>query len=317
MATSTFRCYDTALQSYQNFCIGSSVSIFPLQEHTLQRYAAYMARLVSYKTIKTYLAGLQYHSHVSGWPTSIKSMIRLYYLLRGIRRVQGSSFDRVRRRPITTVHLRLIRYRLRFLVYSDFERLALTSAATVAFFGLLRCSEYTCASSSSFDPLVDLLASNVTIAENLTIMSVRLKSSKTDPFRDGCTIRIGATGNDLCPVRLMHRYLSVHPFRQGPLFVLSATRFITRVDMVNLLTRCLPGLSNINTHSFRIGGASAAASAGIPDSTIQILGRWSSDAYRRYIRVSNGSVISLSQRIGSVNSLSRVWSLDLLSSSQP
>ena len=90
------------------------------------------------------------------------------------------------------------------MVYSEFEQLALRTAATVAFFGLLRCSEYTCAASSCFDPLVDLLAINVTIAANLSIMSIRFKSSKTDPVREGCTVRIGTTGNDLCLVRLMH-----------------------------------------------------------------------------------------------------------------
>ena len=41
---------------------------------------------------------------------------------------------------------------------------------------------------------------------------------------------------------------------------------------------------NLNTHSFRIGGASAAATAGIPDSTIQVMGRWASNAYRVYLR---------------------------------
>ena len=37
-------------------------------------------------------------------------------------------------------------------------------------------------------------------------------------------------------------------------------------------------------HSFRIGAATAAASAGVEDSTIQTMGRWQSAAFLRYIR---------------------------------
>lgn len=86
----------------------------------------------------------------------------------------------------------------------------------------------------------------------------------------------------------MSQYLAIHPFPQGPLFVFSQARFITCANIVDGISRCLPKL-----HSFRIGGASAAASAGLPNSTIQILDRWLSDAYRGYLHLSNNSVATL------------------------
>ena len=37
-------------------------------------------------------------------------------------------------------------------------------------------------------------------------------------------------------------------------------------------------------HGFRMGAATTAARVGIPDNMIKTLGRWSSEAYRLYIR---------------------------------
>jgi hypothetical protein len=58
--------------------------------------------------------------------------------------------------------------------------------------------------------------------------------------------------------------------------------------VVNCWLRAI--LSNVgirgtySSHSFRIGAATTAASAGIPDHLIKTLGRWSSNAYLLYIR---------------------------------
>ena len=316
LASSTLDSYLVGLRSYNLFCTHTGSYLFPLEEHVLQRYVASLAQRVSYSTIKVYLCGLQFFSHMRGLTESISSMPRVYYLLRGIRRSQGSTFQRPRRQPITTNHLKLIHHRLTFMNYNKLQQVSLSTAASLAFFGFLRCSEYTCASSSCFDPSKELMVRNITIAADYSILTVHIRASKTDPFRNGCYIRIGATGDKLCPVTWMREYLAIHPVPQGPLFVLSSTHFVTRRDIVTMLSRCLPEVGNINTHSFRIGGASAAATAGVPDSTIQLLGRWSSDAYRRYLRLSNITVIDLSRRISRVNVISRFWSQDSFSSAQ-
>jgi hypothetical protein len=42
---------------------------------------------------------------------------------------------------------------------------------------------------------------------------------------------------------------------------------------------------NLNGHSLRAGGATALALAGATPQTIQAAGRWSSDEFRKYIRL--------------------------------
>ena len=50
-------------------------------------------------------------------------------------------------------------------------------------------------------------------------------------------------------------------------------------------------------HSFRIDAATAAAQAGLEDSTIMMLGRWNSAAFLRYIRTPRESLTATTARL--------------------
>ena len=72
----------------------------------------------------------------------------------------------------------------------------------------------------------------------------------------------------------MIAYLHFRSNVDGPTYHFHNDQLLTRQFISNLLSLTLTHVPNINTHSFRIGGASAAASAGIHDSVIQIMARW-------------------------------------------
>ena len=312
LASSTSNTYKSAWLKYVHFCRSTHAPVLPLQSSVLMFYVTWQARTLQYSTIKVYLASIQYYSNLFGYSQQVSEMQQLFYLLRGIRRVQRSRATTCKRPALSLPHLRRI---INFidLSFNYSDRLMLRSAVTLAFFGLLRSSEYCSFSHSSFSITNTLLVSDVSVRFSPFILSVFIKASKTDPFRQGCTIRIGAGFPPLCPVRSMIDFLNVHPTFTGPLFTFHNHSYLTRVFLSNLMQRALPDLPSINTHSFRIGGASAAAAAGIPDSTIQTLGRWSSDAFRRYLRLSDTTVSSITERMSSIND-TRYFDTDTLRS---
>ena len=304
LAPSTRNTYNSAYQNYNQFCHQCRLPLFPLSCHVLQFYVTSLARRVSYKTIKVYLAGIQFYSYMSGYQETITSMIQLFYLLRGIRRVQGSQFSQVRRSPITIRHLYQLVNHIQVRHQNPHDQYMLHSAITLAFAGLLRSAEFVSHSTTTFDPDTTLLVSDIRLSAN--IIHVSIKSSKTDPFKRGCIIRIGATGGLLCPVQAITNFIQLRGSGPGPLYQFRDGSYLTRRYLSQMLQTEFPN-ANLNTHSFRIGGASAAAAAGIQDSAIQLLGRWSSDAYRRYLHLSDDTVLDFSRRLFATNRFSRYW----------
>lgn len=122
-------------------------------------------------------------------------------------------------------------------------------------------------------------------------MSIHLKRSKTDRFGKSATVLIGATGTSTCPVGAMRKFLVARCRKPpGPLFRLSNGDLLTR-STISTMTKNLLRAADIDpgpysSHSYRIGAATAAADAGLPDHLIKTLGRWRSSAYQAYIRTS-------------------------------
>ena len=119
-------------------------------------------------------------------------------------------------------------------------------------------------------------------------LRIQIKASKTDPFRQGVSVHIGWTGEALCPVTALLRYMAARGGNPGPLFIWVDGRFLTWKTFVAGVRAALTSAgypaANYAGHSFRIGAATTAAQRGVQDSLIQTLGRWQSSAYTRYIQ---------------------------------
>ena len=135
-----------------------------------------------------------------------------------------------------------------------------------------------------------LLRQDITLNHNS--MKIHIKASKTDQYRQSAVVLISRTGTSTCPLSAMDKFLKQSNCRKStPLFTFRNGKYLTRQD-VSSMTKSLLYLVGANpalysSHSYRIGAATTAAAAGIPESLIQTLGRWQSTAYKTYIRSSS------------------------------
>ena len=175
----------------------------------------------------------------------------------------------------------------------------LRAAVSICFFGFFRSGEITVPSVSGFDSRIHLAWGDVAVSDTVppSVVRVHLKRSKCDQFGKG----VDRTYSEVCPVLEILRYVGVRGPVSGPFFrfengaPLTKAVFISRVRtaLITLGLNC----QNYASHSFCIGAATTAARAGLEDSVIRSLGRWSSDAFLRYIRTPRDQLTNYSRTL--------------------
>ena len=172
-------------------------------------------------------------------------------------------------------------------------------------FGFLRSGEVVSPSEPTYNSQSHMCFEDIRVDNRAapSFLQVQIKASKTDPFRHGVTIYIGATNGQLCPVAAVLSYMVLRGDSAGPLFKWADGRYLTREKFMAHVRRALtaPGLvaTNYTGHSFHIGAATTAARCGIQDALIKTLGRWESMAYTHYIRTAPEVLCKVAGRLDS------------------
>ena len=81
----------------------------------------------------------------------------------------GKSLIRKPRKPITTVHLRTISRFLSVSGYPVHDKYMLLAVCLTAYFGLIRVSEFSCSTTSSYDTTIHLLRPDITFNLDFSI----------------------------------------------------------------------------------------------------------------------------------------------------
>ena len=303
LAPTTRGTYAAGQQRYTAFCKSINAQPMPTTEQLLILFATHLATSnISYTTIKVYLSAIRHmHLTVGKLQTFNQHLTPcLHQILKGIQKNQAVTSPQKVRLPITLEIMQNIKSLLSQKP-SSYTNIMMWAACCLAFFGFLRVSEFTIPSQEQYDQSCHLSLSDISVdsRNNPRLLRVSIKQSKTDPFRRGVDLHLGATDETLCPVRGMLPYLALRGGQKGPLFMLKDGRGLTRqlfsTALNNLLEELHMDSGSYNTHSFRIGAATSAKTANIPDTYIKMMGRWKSDSYQRYIKTPPDELAKLSK----------------------
>lgn len=195
------------------------------------------------------------------------------------------------RLPITAPILQKLIAALEHTVSQYPVRLLLRALFLMAFHAFLRLGEITAKSVKSQNCV--LQRADVNFSHNgsrIEGVQIVMREYKTNKHHTPLIIHLQACSNSsYCPVQALNNYLALYKHTSGPLFQTMDGLPITYSVVSSHLKAAIKfiGLNpdQFKGHSFRIGAATHAASLGFSDHVIQKMGRWNSDAFKRYIRI--------------------------------
>lgn len=289
VAPKTLKLYQQAATSFHAFrsSLGYSDTTGCCASHVAEYIAWLSLKNKSSSTISCYVAAIGFWFKLSSLPDPTDSFL-VAKLLSAIRREKPT---RDTRQPISGDTLLKLVNILPTVTKSQYETTLYRTAFIVAFFGFLRLGEFTCENASK--AAQGLRAADVmvqrTSGQDLSVVAITLQHTKTSQFGRSQTIRLEEIqSSPLCPVRAVLSYVKIRPKSAVSFFAHFDTSPVTRYQFQSVLKQATAaaGLADqrYTPHSFRIGAASAAATAGFLPQQIKSCGRWRSNAYRNYIR---------------------------------
>lgn len=279
--SNTRAAYSSQQRIFVRLCasLGVDARAGPLNERQLCLVTILYARAHKITTVPTFLSAVASLAHESGFGPLPRGPF-FARVRAGLDNYYGRDNAPERRDAITLADLELLRSRLQPRATSQFADARDWCAAVFAFFGLLRISEYAGARGLR---VADVRAE--TWGVELTVQFSKTALLPT-------TVSLASRTDGLCPLAALRTYaahfrharaadapfLSMAPCGRVPM---DKQLFCRRIRLL-LVTPQRPNTSNIAGHSFRRGGATAMAQAGVPEAHIAAHGRWRSLAYRSY-----------------------------------
>ena len=257
----------------------------PLSSNMIAMFVAFQHRQgYSFSYIAGSLSALSFLNSIHSLPDYTKSDF-IGRLLKG---VKNSSQSEHRLLPITSKLLEDILVVLQSKLNDDFDKCMYSAVFSLMYFACLRVGEIAISGNNDGHTLKINNVFKVVDSKGVHSYILVLDSYK---FSKGKTARLLISQFrqvSICPVHTLRSYLNIRPGLNGCLFIRKNGLPLQRHNIAIVLKQCINELNlcdnSYNTHAFRIGRATDLAVQGVSQEKIRIIGRWSSDAYQKYVR---------------------------------
>ncbi len=258
----------------------------PLDRSIIARFMAHLFNMgLKYSTILTHLSAIAFYHSVRGHEDPGNSF---YFknLMLGIK--PNSAGERL----ILSINKSIlygIVGALSVVCSSSQEAILMKSVMLCMYYGYLRVGE----------ALVSNLCSDHTLkSENIRLCrregSVCIVYLKLDSYKhnNGNTFWLvlqREVNIELCPVVALHDYIKIRPKMSGIFFIMGSGQALGRLWFVQHQKQTLHHIDNSKyiSHLVRVSGRTTdLALGGLSHEQIRLIGRWSSDAYHKYIHSS-------------------------------
>lgn len=235
-------------------------------------------------TIASYVSALSYVHKMKLYDDPTDSFY-IKKILKGTQNLKKSVDSRL---PITKDILTKLFQAVPSVVSNPYNQQLLKAMMSLAYYCFLRIGEMAVKNGGQKDKVIQVTDVKFDNEGNdsLITMSVHITNYKHSDLKPKTISILGNLENKLCPVNAMSNYLAISQHKLGPLFQFPCgtpvSYFYFNSSLKSLLSFIGLDPAVYKGHSFRIGAA-----RGVPQSVIQSMGRWKTDAVKNYIRLHN------------------------------
>ena len=273
------------LSSYVSFTTYFNVQDFPVLLGVLLRFIALLGRgSLAYNSASNIIGSLKYFAHVlDPSATKVFDAALVSASLKGLKAQLSRPVHQ--KLPLSVEHMSKI---YKVLDLENVKHLSAWCAMLLAFFGCLRLSNLVPPSQIQFDPLKHLKRDDFRVSDNVVLVFFKWAKTNQNSSKVSWIPIIPVSDSRFnIKVHFENLFNAVKAPKSAPLFSFEKEKFHSKHSLVRILDLCVSkaGLdpANYSWHSFRRGAAVFAFELGLADSAVQLLGDWSSSAFKNYL----------------------------------